>query len=521
MTARKILAAAGATILAGSILLPAVASSAAPLNPAGSVAGTVHGTASRVVDPTTAKPVAANLAGHAPLLRDGTYARAQVVARASRGTKTGAGGDGVSPDTGVISAQFNGVAHTTAGCNCESSPSANAAIGPTDVVEIVGAQLSVFTRAGAPGMSVSLNTLLGTSSTLAFPRVIYDPVWHRWVLAVEALPASVTDYPILWTAVSATSDPSGLWYTNSVQAYWAGLNGVADFPIMGMDRQAILLSTNNYEFDTGTSTYSYLDSTYYAIPKDAIYNNSGAWNSLVFFVPFGTAPAIVSGNPTSDLQRTYLLAIDYTNHVIKTMYILNSAHYGRQKALSLPDTIYNLGAPSRNANQPGTAVTLATGDGRISTAPAQVGFRIWFANGADVGSFPDVNYGFIAASHTPVLHANTAFHSSTSDDFNPAITAVLDGSGKTHAFLTWAYTDTTNNVSVHDVWAAQTGLTPTHRAGAIYSPDAGNGTVDPMSTVASAAADYYPPCGSGALVTNQYFSTAGKWKTRLAEVGVC
>jgi hypothetical protein len=72
-------------------------------------------------------------------------------------------------------------------------------------------------------------------------------------------------------------------------------------------------------------------------------------------------------------------------------------------------------------NQPGTSQTLDPLDGRIDWAPEIGGGGfIWFTHGADLGGFPAIRYGAISVSSNTATVAN-AFHSPSSDDFNPSL----------------------------------------------------------------------------------------------------
>jgi hypothetical protein len=181
---------------------------------------------------------------------------------------------------------------------------------------------------------------------------------------------------------------------------------------------------------------------------------------------------------------------------------------------------YNWDAPPRRVNQPGTSQTLDPLDGRIDWSVAQLSGRLWFAHGVAIGSFPGVNYGYVQPSNM-TIHFNTAFHSATSDDFNPSISAALLPSGATQVTLNWAYTDTPNNVPTNDVYAI-TGQSVQHQAGASYTAN-GHSTGEFRFGDYSSVWPEYDTVGSCApgvasLVTNEYFAADGSWKTRLARV---
>jgi hypothetical protein len=71
------------------------------------------------------------------------------------------------------------------------------------------------------------------------------------------------------------------------------------------------------------------------------------WNSLVFFAGFGTVRSIVTGNPTPDPAKTYLVAADLTAGALHVYSIANAEQHGRQDFRALNDAAYALSAPTR------------------------------------------------------------------------------------------------------------------------------------------------------------------------------
>jgi hypothetical protein len=86
--------------------------------------------------------------------------------------------------------------------------------------------------------SVALGSLLGCSVVDAFdPRIVYDQHASRWyvVAATRTAPASVC------FGVSATDDPSGVWYMYSFPV----LTGhFPDFPTLGVSNDKVAFDAN-------------------------------------------------------------------------------------------------------------------------------------------------------------------------------------------------------------------------------------------------------------------------------------
>jgi hypothetical protein len=119
-----------------------------------------------------------------------------------------------------------------------------------------------------------------------------------------------------------------------------------------------------------------------------------------------------------------------------------------------------------------------------------------------------------------------AFHSGSSDDFNPSIAVGFAPSGE-KVFLNWAFTDTPAGTATTNVIAEGDARQPLVKI-------AGPGTVDATEGVVTL-------CGSNnqcrfgdfssvsvdpgdvgcAFATQQYFATDGSWKTRITPIGGC
>jgi hypothetical protein len=98
-------------------------------------------------------------------------------------------------------------------------------------------------------------------------------------------------------------------------------------------------------------------------------------------------------------------------------------HQRRGSGATLTKTFFK--APTREANQPGTTSTIDSSDGNILASPYFDGTSIWFAHDFDLVGFPTVRYGAVNVSTNTVATA-AAFHSATSDDFNPSLAVGLN-----------------------------------------------------------------------------------------------
>jgi hypothetical protein len=445
---------------------------------------------------------AVQASGHKTLQRNGKPTGGDLPTGPSTGSK------GTSANTAgpmIVANGFDGIGVANASCNCQP-PDVNASIGPNHIVEAVNLSLAVYSKAGALLQNTALTTFLGTADGLSDPRVVYDPTWDRWTLVLTD-----TSSPSLWFAYSTSGDPTGGWWIYQV-GFPLAAGSIVDYPMVGMDQDALIYTSNNY----GPSTYT--NSTAFTVPKARVYNGFG-WSASLPLVNYNTTPSIVGGHPTQQTTRSYLLSPDDANDVMYVYYFSNTS---QGSTLTYKGSIaYAWAAPPRRVNQPGTGTTLDPLDGRIGWAVSQLDNRLWFAHGANVSGFPSVNWGYVNPG-AMTISASTAFVNGTSDDFNPSIAAMNRASGGTQQVLSWAYTDTPNGFATRTAYAIHTGISVAHVTGAAFSPVGGSTSNTRFGDYSSVAPEYNAvgTCSEGmyALVANQYFSPSGSWRTRLARV---
>lgn len=403
---------------------------------------------------------------------------------------------------------FDGIGLATADCNCQP-PDSNATIGPNAILETVNLEFAVYDKTGTLQYRTSLNNFLGTGDALSDPRAVYDPTWNRWEFSLLD-----ENSPSLWLVYSASSDPLGGWWFYHVGLPFSA-GSITDYPQVGMDDVSFEYTTNNFN-----PNGSYNNSTAFAVPKTRVYNGFG-WGAGLAGVNYDTTPAIVSGYPTQQTTAVYMLSPDDANNVMYVYYWTQTAeapHLTYKGAIS-----YNWAAPPRRVNQPGTSTTLDPLDGRIVWSVSQLNGILWFAHGVAIGSFPGVNWGYVRPGNMTIA-TSTAFRSSTSDDFNPSIAAVVNPSnGYVQETLNWAYTDSANNIPTTNLYAVHNGYTLIHETGALYSPVGKSTNETRFGDYSSVWPEYNTvgscPAGTVSLVTNEYFAADGTWKTRLARVG--
>jgi hypothetical protein len=473
-------------------------------------------------------------AAPAPLGLDGRPAGANLPRRATQGHRTVSAPQAVlaANAPSAVGASFNASRESNSGLIPSDS---NAAVGFSQIVETVNAQVSVFSKTGAVLCARrSLAAFTGNFTESLFdPRVQFDNLNNRYIMVISLAPLSSTATPAMYVAASQSSNACGGWFVFRVTFSGSGFQpGVfLDYPRLGQDRGAMLVSTNNFLGVT------FVGARAFSIPKSALYAGSG-FSFTAFAVDGSTEPVVVGGNPMQATSTTF-----WVSSLPGVGYHLFSMPSGGG-TISLRATINAaFNAPSRRANQPGTNVTLDPLDGRIQWAPLQINNVIWFAHDLDDAGFPTVRYGAINTSTNTVAVAE-AFHTNNSggsDDINPSISAVDMGGGLYAVWVNWAYTVTGAGV------AASATLN-----GGILSPGAVPNLIDTDLTLvsgsstnevdtnqcgtcarfgdySSVANDPVPDtarCPAGTVtataVTNQqYFDTNGQWVTRIARSNFC
>jgi len=413
----------------------------------------------------------------------------------------------------AVSSSFDGISE--AGCSgCGVPPDPNAATSGTEIVELVNTFIQVTDTSGAVlcGGGVTLNRLLRSTDGLTDPRVQFDNVHQRFSLAVTVTPASNSATPAMWVAASDSVDACGTWRVYRLTFHGSPFPAgtFLDFPMLGQDRNALLVSTRNLT-PTGRNF------TVYGVPKAAIY--AGAPVSFsTFNVPSLTAPVINAGQPMIPSPVSFFLA-----SVPGTGYRLFRLTNGGGSGATLTQTTIRspFNAPTREANQPGTSSTVDSSDGNILASPYFDGTSIWFTHAFDFVGFPTIRYGAVNVSTNTVATA-MAFRSATSDDFNPSLAVGLGSSGTT-VYLNWAFTDApagTPTSDVIDMPPAGQPIANLIGSGAVYA--AGSITSQTrFGDFSSVSVDPQVPGGACAVIAQQYFSSSGSWNTRLARVGGC
>ena len=330
-------------------------------------------------------------------------------------------------------------------------PDCTMAVGPSHVLASVNSSVAVATKAGAPLMQKTLTQWFSNivqGLTIFDPKALYDQHAGRWVLMAVAV-SSTPQTSLHLVSVSATSDPMGTWRNYKFDAMKNGAattSNWADYPALGVDNQALYITSNMFAFGGG---FQYAKIR--VIPKSGPYAGGAApffdfWNvkNADNTVAFTVQPCHTFGAP----QAEYLVNTGFPSGSYLTIWkIVNGGTTPTLTRSQVTVSPYSL-AP--NADQPGGAMPLNTGDVRALHAVFR-GNSIWtsFTTAHNWGTGPNrasiqwcqVNPSTPAVLQQGVYGAATGhyFYPALCPDGNGNVTMVLCRSGPTE-FATIAHT---------------------------------------------------------------------------------
>lgn len=416
-------------------------------------------------------------------------------------------------------------------------PDPNAAASPTQIVEVVNNRLQVYTRGGAPaGCPADMNAFFGQQpgEFLFDPRVIYDNVSRKFtvIIAVKSPPPTgphLPDVTLLRIAHSAAGDACGLWTEYSILGE-TSVTGISegsyiDQPAIGQDRDAFLFAGENF-----TNGDTFISDVAFSYPKSCAYSDTCTTDFQVFRPAHYAIPASSGGTPMITTAHSYFVAVVPSTGY--ELYRMDNSGNTNATIFTLQATIasgQSVAPPTRDAAQPGTSSPIdldartPANATRITSTPTYDGTRIWFTHQTSVSNHPAVRYGAINPANNTVA-TNVAFHSASSDDFNPSIAVGINGASRT-IFLNWAYTDVAGGIPVSPAVAAVT-IAATDSPPALNGKDtrliAGGITNDNrFGDYSSTAIDPASPAQVCAVTAQEYFdgATNGMWATRISRFG--
>lgn len=428
--------------------------------------------------------------------------------------------------TGV---NFEGINQTNAGGGYP--PDTHGAVSESYFVEIVNFRVVVYNKAGTLLRSTALNAFFGSTEFVFDPRIVYDQTWKRFVISASIGKKDSTK-PRFLLAISRTSDPLGAWWT-----YSAGISGSfsggsyvngdwVDYPGLGMDQDAVLLTANIFTFGN-----AYKTTVMIPIAKARLYNGLG-WSAPVFGA---LAPTLQPPIVTEYDQNNKAYFVAANNNALR-LYRGENLSNPNQATLVLQSNIPAAFAVPPDARQLGAAKRLDTLDGRFVNSSTQYGDSLWNVHTVNLGGYPTPKFYQIdteGAGVNTFKQSGYFYDRSTSEDFNASIAA----NRFNEVFVTWNSTDVANATVAerHNVRIRMSGRQPADPAGVIprgtslwqsSSALTGNGvdlqrwgdysavSLDPSTTATCSR-------NRRAWVVNEKINSASVWGSRVARIGFC
>jgi hypothetical protein len=327
-------------------------------------------------------------------------------------------------------------------------PDTHGAVGRNHYGQIVNSAIRFYSKAltGSCPTSIVLNQRLADffgyfAQALFDPRILYDLTYNRWIVSAEAF-AESADIQRQFIAVSVDSNPThGFFIYNFNARAWVGSGVFWDYPQIGYDEDAVILTGN--KFNPG-----YIGSTPVFLPKHRMYAGLGfsyCWfNNAALNVGTLTPPIVLDQGP-----YTTIASVAPGGGFIRVTKWTNTSH-ACPSWIATNDIVTTTAVPPL-AQQPGFPdcatnddFCLDTLDGRFQSQGTQNGspvfgapVKFWQARTNGSGGFP-IPHTYRFNADTLTLEEDCSFFLSlTSFDFNPSI--VANGAGS--LFVTWSATD--------------------------------------------------------------------------------
>jgi len=403
-------------------------------------------------------------------------------------------------------------------------PDNDLSVGPNDLVQTTNFVVSVFRKAGALQWRSNLNTFFGnsTSEFLFDPRTYYDPFWDRFVVIADGQAGSgATTESAFRVAISQSGDPLGSWWLYHF-SIGQPQGDFLDFPDLGMDRNSMLFTVNDF---TATGGF---DAKILALSKERMYSGQGT-----SFLTFGdnactvAPPYVLDENP----QSFFLMACPNDNQVtVKAMANSSSTTPTLTTQAVIPVAAYSL---PPTAPQAGVDYPLETGFNQFENRSVQYADRLWNVHTVLANTATPRWYEFSTSSNS-LLASSLWFATNTSSDWRPHLTANTLG----EVFSTWMSNDAPRNVQLQvrmnggqgasgsGVGTAGTGpgtalVTSSQALTGQTFPDDRHRTGD----YGAAALDpsFVSGCGDNrqAFIVGETTAAADTWGSQIAQIGFC
>ncbi len=400
----------------------------------------------------------------------------------------------------------------------ESPPDTHGAVGLDEFVEVTNSHINIYQKSNPSNTtSTALSAFFGYFTQGLFdPRAVYDSTWNRWIVTADAFPESAT-VQRMFVAISTGPSAFGSFFIYSFGVTFNS-GDFWDFPQVGMDQDAIILTANVFDTNGNLRGADML-----AIAKARLYNGLG------FSVPVftGLVSTLTTTIALDQNANTYLLAAPPSGSALQ-LYTLNNS--SRPNAITLtgpvavPVDAYSIPPPAPQPGLSDPADNLDTADSRFVNNSTQNGDSLWNVHTVALGSFAAPKFYEISPSTATVKQSSFFFASGTSFDFNASIAA----NASNDVFVTWSSTDPPAGINAQVRFAGSVGV-----GGAGFNPGAGaalvtsgtgvTGDFDPRFGLQRwgdySAVTIDPANNAQAWIVNEKINSAAVWGSGIGAIG--
>ncbi|QNN21039.1 hypothetical protein HED60_01730 [Planctomycetales bacterium ZRK34] len=316
-------------------------------------------------------------------------------------------------------------------------PDTMGAVGPNHIGVLINGRWSVYNKNTTPGSLISgmsLNNFWSTktgvtpSGSFAFdPRIIYDNASGRWFAAAVDNAGAANNFLV---AVSATNDPTGSWSGFKIDSDTDNVEW-ADFPMMGVNQDAVVISANMFPVSSGGTSTSFL-----VLPKSDLLAGSPTVANRTLIENqnlnnTGFAPQPVFDYTNSSLPLPILSAYNKPAGSLKTSSITGTAASPTLSTAGGFITVTGRNSPP-DIDQPGAKVDIDAGDNRFSgnVIMQQHSWRtnpsLWAAHSVEISGRAAIEWYEIDATTNALLQSGTISDPSLAFNY-PTIAVNEDG----------------------------------------------------------------------------------------------
>ncbi len=369
---------------------------------------------------------------------------------------------------------------------------ANGTVGPQHFVEFINGRFAIYSKTTGALVTaktdgdfwVAAGVQIPTGYGTTDPRLIYDPTVGRWFASQIDYNSNANNTNRFLLAVSATSDPTGVWKGLALASDPARAS-FADFPTLGVNRDAVFLSGLYFALAGGTA-----GSVLISIPKADLLLATPTTANRTIFSPLPEATHGVIFQPAVNLNagsadaNVLTVPHDGTDLVAQSSLlrftIQNAAGPGAA-SLSTPTaiTVPTYTVPL-NPAQPSGDTSLDDGDNRFSAPIFQVGNVLYGVHGVQVSTHPALRWYKINATDGTLLQSGTIadanlafFYPSIAANSNGLVVIAFNGCGAAAGAFVSSYAVAADTVHGYTSFGAPVRL----KAGtASYSSPGSDGT---------------------------------------------